>query len=239
MFNYESLLLKELFHIYHETFSSDRFNLLVELQHFGFPTRLLDTTTNPLVTLYFACADQKEISNDGKVFVFPNIAASWPDDPLMELVLNFVFEYSPQKVYLEEMLKLSKMKYQKVHNMLTPENIRSLLSYLTINAFPVIPLKINKRISAQNGTFFIFGMNNTSKEVRKNSGMMGRKYYNFSLGRLDENAYFQKTILVPSKCKEKILKELDILSINKYKLFPDLSNQGEYIVERIKNQYNL
>lgn len=157
----------------------------------------------------------------------------------MELVLDFVFEYSPQKVYLEEMLKLSKMEYQKVHNRLMPENIKSMLSYLTINASPVIRLKSNKRISAQDGTFFIFGMNNTSKEVSKNSGTMGREYYNFSPGRLDENAFFQKTILVPSKYKEKILKVLDVLSISKYKLFPDLSSQREYVVERIKNQYNL
>ena len=32
---------------------------LVVLQHYSFPTRLLDFTENPLVALYMACATEK------------------------------------------------------------------------------------------------------------------------------------------------------------------------------------
>ena len=45
-----------------------RINLLVKLQHFGIPTRLLDVTYNSLVALYFACI--KEEDKDGEVIVF-------------------------------------------------------------------------------------------------------------------------------------------------------------------------
>lgn len=47
---------------------------LVHMQHYSYPTRLLDVTSNPLVALFFACKnfghEEYNKSGSGKVFVF-------------------------------------------------------------------------------------------------------------------------------------------------------------------------
>ena len=78
----------------------DRFDVLAKLQHYGFPTRLLDATSNPLVALYFACAGKNESEKDGAVYVLPNLPASWSDDTLVELIMDYVFEYTPDNLCL-------------------------------------------------------------------------------------------------------------------------------------------
>ena len=43
---------------------------LVQMQHYGLPTRLLDVTMNPLVALYFACEEATSDPADGAVYHF-------------------------------------------------------------------------------------------------------------------------------------------------------------------------
>ena len=47
---------------------------LVQMQHYGLPTRLLDVTMNPLVALYFACEETTPHPADGAVY---HIAVPW------------------------------------------------------------------------------------------------------------------------------------------------------------------
>ena len=49
----EGLMIEEITHANPKEFELERFDVLTKLQHFGFPTRLLDVTSNPLVALYF------------------------------------------------------------------------------------------------------------------------------------------------------------------------------------------
>lgn len=66
----EHLLIKEAILRHPEEFSSKRshFEKLTLLQHYEFPTRLLDVTQNPLVALYFCCNSNPK--KDGEVILF-------------------------------------------------------------------------------------------------------------------------------------------------------------------------
>lgn len=46
----------------------DNVGRLVFMQHYGFPTRLLDVSESPLIALYFAVCDKKQWKRDGYVY---------------------------------------------------------------------------------------------------------------------------------------------------------------------------
>lgn len=68
----EHLLFRDMVAHEPQSFSECRSALdhLVQMQHYGLPTRLLDVTMNPLVALYFACEEAPPYPADGAVFVF-------------------------------------------------------------------------------------------------------------------------------------------------------------------------
>lgn len=237
LFEAENLLLTEIKHICPKEFGDNRFDSLVKMQHFGMPTRLLDVTTNPLVSLYFACESSEQSNEDGIVYIFPNMPVSWSNDPLVDLVMDFVYDYFPRKMWLDQMLDQSRKKYGNGSYRLMPDTIDSLLHYLTIPAFAVMPAKTNERIEAQDGAFFVFGMHFSNREVSTNPGTIGRVYYNFEPIEIDNVQQIWKkteTLRIPAAAKKGILNQLDILGINERKLFPDLSHQINHTVRTVK-----
>lgn len=237
LFEVENLLLTEIKHICPNEFGDNRFDSLVKMQHFGMPTRLLDVTTNPLVSLYFACESSEQSNEDGIVYIFPNMPVSWSNDPLVDLVMDFVYDYFPRKMWLDQMLDQSQKKYRNGSYRLMPDTIDSLLHYLTIPAFAVMPAKTNERIEAQDGAFFVFGMHFSNREVSTNPGTVGRVYYNFEPIEIDNVQQIWKkteTLRIPAAAKKGILNQLDILGINERKLFPDLSHQINHTVRTVK-----
>lgn len=237
LFEAENLLLTEIKHICPNEFGDNRFDSLVKMQHFGMPTRLLDVTTNPLVSLYFVCESSEQSNEDGIVYIFPNMPVSWSNDLLVDLVMDFVYDYFPRKMWLDQMLDQSRKKYGNGSYRLMPDTIDSLLHYLTIPAFAVMPAKTNERIEAQDGAFFVFGMHFSNREVSTNPGTIGRVYYNFEPIEIDNVQQIWKkteTLRIPAAAKKGILNQLDILGINERKLFPDLSHQINHTVRTVK-----
>lgn len=239
LFEQEGTMIKEIIHTNPKEFEMGRFDILAKLQHFGFPTRLLDVSSNPLVALYFACSDKNEMENDGAVYIFSNLPASWSDDPLVELIMDFIFEYTPNFLCLEEFLRVTQNKYSNVTNRLMPDTIKSLLWDLNIPAFAVVPKKNNARLISQEGAFFVFGMKTIGKKVSDNPGTYGREYYSFGPIEMESHKelwHVSEKVIIPAKDKNKILKQLDLMGINERRLFPDIEHQLKYIWDKYKNE---
>ncbi|MBD5549943.1 MAG: FRG domain-containing protein [Lachnospiraceae bacterium] len=205
---------------------------LVEMQHYGLPTRLLDITENPLVALYFACCSNSD--KVGEVFALRTeqrnvkyaksdtvaILSALPtlsyeeQNRLYELCKNGIGEEHDAKY---QMLAKKLAAEVKSRNPAFEPRIRKkdLLGY-----FFVIPIRNNERIVKQEGSFIICGISGEQAKLEELCCSDG------------EN----RRVVLLVKNKEKILKELDVLSVNRASLFPEIDDVAEYIKEKYQNK---
>lgn len=242
---YEPIMIEEFKKAYPSEFDvEDSFEVIAKMQHYGLPTRLLDFTSNPLVSLYFACSDIQQRRKDGKVIV--------------ALPRKNVYDG------LDEYRDLIYTAHD--HNFLLghfSENIGNLYTYLGMvyepnSLFFKAPSYITEREKRQSSVFMLFA--NSIYDVEKNTCISneeavylileGEDYYKEHYGneksilklhptlkRLSKQQYQMNftEIIIPAKQKEIILKQLDNIGIRKNYLFPEM----EYTAEYIKNKYIL
>lgn len=192
---------------------------LVKMQHYGLPTRLLDITRNPLVALYFACCNN--LNSIGEVIPFSadtkRIKYANSDTVAMLSSLP-VFSYE-DKIELMDALYMGKKAtiIERFEHEIQTEKpgFKANIDVSDLDGcFIVQPHKDNNRIMKQDGAFIICGVND-----------LIQKKINDSL-RLYKN---NKAILFFVLNKAEILSELDLLSINKSSLFPEIDHVSEYI----------
>lgn len=132
-----------------EAFANDYniYDRLITMQHFGMPTRLLDITRNPLVSIFFACNNLERANADGLVYAFVPEATNF---------LNFDDE---RLKCLTSSIVMQDKDVHKINCSLTPTQKEECFSQ---NWF-VQGIAKNQRINNQSGDFIFV----SSEESRK------------------------------------------------------------------------
>ena len=235
--------------LYHEIMvrCADEFNseshldILVKMQHYDCPTRLLDVTSNPLVALFFACKNYGckvcDRAEKGKVFLIrilrDNMAYSDSDRVLMLSCLSR-FDSNDKRELLFQVNEMIKEKTQKfkqktggsrqyasdVVEKLYHEICHEVPSFKReINPLdllkPVVvqPKRMNNRILKQDGAFIINGLCDYAEEITFRLETM-----------VDECLIIEN--------KERILDELNNIGINEASLFPEVDKVAGYLKGR-------
>ena len=206
--------------------------ILVKMQHYGVPTRILDLSRNALTALFFACYSSKEKDGEVVILNIPNEEICYYDSDKISVLsnlakqdMNFSFEYNENfdydnplhvkyvnKEYFGYLLHSIKEEKPHFQDIINPRHLEKVIA---------VQVKLdNPRIIKQNGAFLVFGVEKEkSKPASINEDWILKP--------------MNQKVIIPSKSKDDILKELEILGINYSTLFPELDDQADYI----KNKY--
>ncbi len=200
-------------------------NLLVRMQHFGLPTRLLDVSFNALVALYFSC--NRELGKDGEVFVFyPNISSFAYIKKYYNRDITIISQMYKLQGFahfkLEEYLEMIGLEYNKTHYIwengvtkyINPQYYLTMLyESICIPNF-VLPMELSERQKRQQGAFIIF----PNKLIKKENKIEIEGH----IDKLEkDDAVILAKITIPKEAKEEIMSNLETFGITKEFLFPD------------------
>jgi len=187
-------------------FIKERTEILVDMQHYEMKTRLLDWSLSPLVALYFAVAEDLDDScENSKVYIFN----SW------KYQNNFKRTSDSHAMHVLGRALLSDRKHYDIKDILKGEFYGNYLEKNDLKyPYPFIAKYGNPRIIQQHGCFTIHGRCRSPLEhIAKFRG--------------DEGIMFE--IEIPYDKRSAIKKELSMLFVNHYSLFPDHSGMAHHL----------
>lgn len=209
--------------IYHDTINMkpDEFNKLkypiehlAKLQHYGFPTRLIDVTINPLVALYFAVQDTETV-DDTLIFVYIQNSEDLHSKHIRLLsLLATLKEYE---------IEIIQQEYQNIYNeeISRTEILQLAPNTVFINYTEGLE-KSNTRLSKQSGTFAICG--NKIENERIQLGLIPL-----------DHVHPVTTIKIPYEFKAAFKQELEQIGINETNIYPELESVSRYIRGKYSN----
>lgn len=216
-------------------------DLLVKLQHYGIPTRLLDITANPLVALYFAC--ENNYNNDGEVFIMGNQYETYFENPLYHDMAKYM---GRSDIIATHYITLETLFYElAVRRNVATTNIDFYIEgnhgeYLlnkTINGlYFIYPSRLFERLYLQQGNFILL-LNDYKYKCKPINNKVIVKEANLSPIPKDHKNIIARYI-IPAKSKKHLLEELKMLNITESTLFhDDVDKVCKNIVADFKERY--
>ena len=243
----EHLLLRDLVAMHPDQFASDgsALEMLVRMQHYSLPTRLLDATWNPLVAFYFACLskkrriivrgtkDRRSVEADGQVVrlaVHKDLVRYFDSDTVscltnlaqcdvklkgqirQAVVAPGVDDTDEGRVEFNGLQPTKRLLHfiRAEKPAFDPDICPSHLS----RVFLCKPKLSNRRILAQEGCFFVFGL---TDEIAR-SGIDGIRV---------------ERIRIPADDKGPILEHLKRIAVNERTMFPEIERAARYLTENV------
>lgn len=207
------------------------FQILAKMQHYGLPTRLLDISSNPLISLFFAVEkDERTEGVDGEFVIFsiPQKYIKYYDSDTVSVVSN-IAKRPYKKLDISKISRIiskdeSKQQWLKRFNDIP--HIKYLLHEIKDekpyfahviekdhlqSIWCVKSLLNNRRIIKQDGAFLLFGLNGSKEK----------------LAEYKPDAFVPKCYRVTNKVQ--LREQLELLGVSKDKIYPELDTTAQYL----------
>ncbi len=227
----ESNYIKEIISSYPKYFKDCKTALdyLSVLQHNGFPTRLLDFSENPLISLYMACDNKNDCAADVIRISVPKENFKYYDSDTVSILSNIAFaedDFSVEKscdnieafsasISIKKLVHLIRNEKPFFKHEINPKHLEDTILF-------VKPKQDFERISQQSGLFALFGINKIKSEMPK------IEYMNPPCN--------IKHFIIPKECKKRILEELSRININEANVYCDLEHVAKFYVKKSSNR---